>query len=594
MSNVVASLDAAAPVPESWPLPMPLPDTLPPVQPFTPDLLPESLRGWVTDIAHRMQCPPDFPAAGAIVAASSLIGARAVVQPKAKDDWRVAPNLWGLVVGNPGVKKSPALAGVLKPLDRLQAEESEHHQAEREAWEVDCKISKMRADADEKQAATLVKNGDHAAARALLAQKDDVAEPVARRFIVNDATAAKLGELLTVNPWGMLAYRDELVGLLGGMNRQGEEGARAFYLQAFDGNQGYTFDRIERGTKHIPRVCLAMLGGTQPGKLQEYVRSAVSGGAGDDGLLQRFALTVWPDVSREVAYVDSWPDAGAKERAWAVFERLAHLQPEGDTEPQVWRFDADAQDVFAEWLVRLDTDLVSDELHSALVSHLAKYRKLVPALALVFALVDTPEAGVIGEPELRRAIAWGQYLRTYAERMYSAATTPETGGAAALLRKIKAGALGEVFTSREVVKKGWAWLTNPGDVRKAAGVLVEYDWLRLETVPAGASGGRPSERYTVNPAALSGETEPPGQPEKLGSTQATTRQNRQNPPFAGFAGAMPGHSQKNEGGFAGFAGIPDGPIREIECSQAPAPATPGAQASTANLDLFDGDGEVFL
>ena len=56
-----------------WPEPAPLPDALPPVAPFDLELLPEALRGWVADIAHRMQCPPDFPAVGAVVAISSLI-----------------------------------------------------------------------------------------------------------------------------------------------------------------------------------------------------------------------------------------------------------------------------------------------------------------------------------------------------------------------------------------------------------------------------------------------------------------------------------------------------------------------------------------
>jgi len=53
-----------------WPEPVPLPDALPPVAPFDPELLPEAVRGMVADTAHRMQCPPDFPAVG-IVAAHS-------------------------------------------------------------------------------------------------------------------------------------------------------------------------------------------------------------------------------------------------------------------------------------------------------------------------------------------------------------------------------------------------------------------------------------------------------------------------------------------------------------------------------------------
>ncbi|MEO6320114.1 MAG: toprim domain-containing protein, partial [Polaromonas sp.] len=79
-----------------WPAPTPLPDALPPVMAFDAELMPLALRAWVMDVSHRMQCPPDFPAVAALVAISSLIGARAVVQPKARDDWQVVPNLWGM------------------------------------------------------------------------------------------------------------------------------------------------------------------------------------------------------------------------------------------------------------------------------------------------------------------------------------------------------------------------------------------------------------------------------------------------------------------------------------------------------------------
>lgn len=60
------SLDNAQPSLDGWPVPAALPDALPPVTQFDPDLLPEEIRSWVMDIAHRMQCPPDFPAVGAI------------------------------------------------------------------------------------------------------------------------------------------------------------------------------------------------------------------------------------------------------------------------------------------------------------------------------------------------------------------------------------------------------------------------------------------------------------------------------------------------------------------------------------------------
>lgn len=489
-----------------WPDPTPLPDALPPVDRFDADLLPVALRGWVMDIAHRMQCPADFPAVAALVALSSLIGARAVIQPKARDDWQVVPNLWGAVVGRPGVKKSPALGEALKPLHRLQANELELWQAAHDAWALDCKVMAMQDDANEKKAKGLA-GKDPAAARALLEPVDTPAEPTARRFIVNDATVEKLGELMQQNPWGTLSYRDELYGLLTGLDKQGQEGSRTFYLQSYDGNQGYTFDRIGRGTVHIPRVCLAMIGGIQPGRIQEYVRGAVAGGSADDGLLQRFGLAVWPDVTGDFVHVDQWPDTPAKQTAWAVFDRLAELQPASDTEPTVWRFDDAAQALFVEWLVPLETEIRGDDLHPAMVSHLSKYRKLIPALALVFALIDNPDSGgVIHEGELLRALAWGDYLRTHAHRLYAAAVMAETTDAATLLSRIRAGKLTDrdgvildSFTPRQVAVKHWAGLSTPDAVRKAADVLADYDWLRRDVVQGGAAGGRPSDRYIINP-----------------------------------------------------------------------------------------------
>ena len=496
---------------DTWPDPTPLPDALPPVQAFDPDLLPVALRGWVTDIAHRMQCPPDFPAVGAVVALSSLIGARAVVQPKARDDWQVVPNLWGLIVGRPGVMKSPALGEVLKPLHRLESTEREQWQLAHEAWELDTKVAELASKANERQAANLAAK-DPAKARALLAPTDQPTEPTMRRYVVSDSTVEALADLLVKNPWGLLIYRDELHGLLCSMDRQGQEGARGFYLTGYDGNQGHPVDRIGRGHSYVPRVCMAMLGGIQPGKVQSYVREAVNGGAGDDGLLQRFGLAVWPDIQQEFKLVDRWPDTPAKQAAWAVFERLNGLLPATDDDPQEWRFSPEAQAIFYEWLIPFETGIRGDELHPALVSHLAKWRKLIPALALIFALVDTPDTnGVIHEGELIRALAWAEYLRPHAERLYAAALIPETTGAHALLVKIKGGklcdsdgVLWESFTPRLVAVKSWAGLNSVDSVRKAAELLADYGWLARETAPTGSAGGRPSERYLIHPALLAG------------------------------------------------------------------------------------------
>jgi putative DNA primase/helicase len=117
-----------------WPDPQPLP-RLPAVMDFDPLLLPESLVGWVSDIAERVQCPVDFVAVGAMVALSAVVGRQIGVRPRRRDDWLVVPNLWGAVVGRPGVMKSPALKETTRPLERLDAAARRAYEAGLHDWE---------------------------------------------------------------------------------------------------------------------------------------------------------------------------------------------------------------------------------------------------------------------------------------------------------------------------------------------------------------------------------------------------------------------------------------------------------------------------
>lgn len=493
---------------ESWLPPLPIPDTLPPVDPFCLDLLPQSVRPWIADIAERMQCPPDFPAVGVMVALSSVIGRKAAIRPKRYDDWTVIPNLWGVIVGRPGVMKSPALSEIMKPLTRLEIEASNAHAEAMREFTTGQKLAAMDEKASEKKAAALVAKGKHDEAKRLLmdsAADEALPPPPLRRYRTTDSTMEALADILIDNPQGVLVYRDELAGLLQSLDREGQEGSRSFYLQGAEGNQGHTTDRIGRGkNRHVEAVCLSLLGGTQPGKLQAYIREAMSGGAGDDGLLQRFGLLVWPDISGDWRNVDRWPDTSARQQAFAVFQHLDALpfaidEETGKAVPQEYHFTPEAQDLFDSWRADLELSLrAKNGLPPALESHFSKYRKLAPALALVCALAD-------GEPEvsrgsLLRALSWCDYLRKHAERAYAAGSRPATQGAAALLAKIEAGKVADGFKPADVYLKGWTNLSNREDVQAAAAMLCDLNHLQRVQHKTGPAGGRPSVTYRIHPA----------------------------------------------------------------------------------------------
>jgi len=492
--------------PNEWKAPLPFPTSLSSVAPFDPAMLPEALREWVCDIADRMQCPPDFSAVGAIVALSSVIGRKRLIEPKRYDDWAVTPNLWGCVVGRPGVMKSPALAQVMRQLDRLQAKATEAHKQSMAKWEVDQELAKMSQKSATTKAQKLVDGNKLLEAEALLRSAKSAEEepaPALRRYVTTDSSMEALAEILEGNPYGTLVYRDELSGLLKSLDREGQESARSFYLQAYDGNQGWVTDRIMRGKyRRIEAVCLSLLGGIQPGKIESYIRAAVSGGDGDDGLLQRFGMLVWPDASDTWKNVDRWPDTPAKNRAFEVFERLDALEPDQEGEPIALKFTQDAQGLFDEWRAELEITLRQGGLLPALESHLAKYRKLVPALALVCGLADG-ERDSIGRLSLMRALEWSEYLRTHAERAYRAGQVPDTQGAQSLLTRIRAKDLQDGFRTREIYLKGWSHLSSVEAAKAAVALLVDLNHIRpMDTDDSGI--GRPTVAYAINPKTLEG------------------------------------------------------------------------------------------
>lgn len=263
---------------DAWGDPQTIPLDLPPVMAFDYELLPEALREFVADVAERMQCPPDFVAAAIMVALAGVVGKKSGIRPKRHDDWLVVPNLWGAAIGRPGIMKSPAIGQPFRFLRRLQAEAQRRHEQALRDYLQKRLVAEAQKKAQKKavEEAVRKKEDPREAARQFTVEEPE--EPTPRRYIVNDSTVEKLGELLNRNPNGLTVFRDELVGLLRQLDKEGQEGARAFYLEAWDGLGTYTYDRIGRGTLHIETVLLSIIGGIQPGRLLAYLRAALKNG----------------------------------------------------------------------------------------------------------------------------------------------------------------------------------------------------------------------------------------------------------------------------------------------------------------------------
>ncbi|HEY3439464.1 MAG TPA: YfjI family protein [Paludibaculum sp.] len=486
--------------PAGWPKLEPIQSELPPVQAFSAELLPESFRPLVKGVAEQMQVPIDYPAVVTVLCLAGAVNRRAVIQPKVNDTgWLIVPNLWGGIIGHPGIKKSPVIQAVTRPLSQIQVEWRREHEEAQGDYARAKEEHELRNSAWKEQYKLSAKKGAAAPER-------PEGEPVPaklRRLIMNDATFEALHQTMNENPAGVLVIRDELTGWWSQLDRAGREGERAFCLQAWNGNTGHTIDRIGRGTVHVEACCMSLLGGIQPGRLRSYLVDALEDGPSNDGLVQRFQLLVWPDTAPEWRYVDRIPDADAEERAGRVFRKLVELDPDN---PARYRFSPEAQSLFIEWLAENEGKIRGDELHPALIAHLSKYSKLMPALAVLFELaawaVDVGSANTVSLEHTRQAAAWCEYLESHSRRVYSCVVTPQLRAARELAAKLRGRkvAAGGSFSCREVYLKGWSYLDTTEAVKQAAEVLQDAGWVRdVSGGEPGPAGGRPSNRYEVNP-----------------------------------------------------------------------------------------------
>lgn len=503
--DIQARLAGADPL-AAWPDPIPLQDDLPPVLPFNPGLLPDQLRGWARDIAERMCCPIDLVAIPAMVAAGAAIGRKVGIRPQRHTDWLEVANLWGCVVAPAGSLKSPAAKEALGPIRRLEAKAAEENEAALADFKVAERLHKLEQDEADRSAKSALKAKGRDNAMAMLKAVAPPVPPPMKRHLTSDGTAEKLGEICSANPNGILVHRDELVTMLEDLGNPDKATARGFFLTGWGGMEGYTFDRITRGTVRVPALNLSVYGTTQPARLAGYIRETLR--SFDDGMVQRLQLLAWPDFTIAFREVDRHPDSEARRKANECFDDLATLdvreigakwdEATGPLGVPFLRFADEAQEAFTEWRAGLEHRVRGDELAPCLSSHLAKYRGLIPRLALICHLANNAY-GPVSAKALQQALGWAAYLESHARRAYASVTVDNAEAARAIWRRVKRGDLPTTFSAREIQRKGWSGLKDKGRIATGLAALCDADWLSAGEVQ---TGGRPTTVYTVNPKAL--------------------------------------------------------------------------------------------
>jgi hypothetical protein len=447
---------------------------------------------WITTAADAAACPPDYVAAPLLASVSALIGHSRWAQ--ATPGWTEPPHLWIGAVGDSGNGKSPGadclMRDVLPEIEKKMVADFPDRLRE---WRASVEFAKAAEEKWEKDVREAQKRGAPAPLPPVAMAEP---EPQSPRLRQNDVTIERVASLLaTAAPKGLLIIRDELAGWIDSMSAYNPAG-REFWVEAY-GGRPYRVERVKHPEPIvIPRLAVAVSGGTQPDKIALMMRGA------DDGLLARILWT-WPD-STPFRLADQAPRT-----EWSIgaLDRLRELDLQAGDPPSPIMVPLTER--ARSMIETFGREMQHQQLAAGglLRSAIGKARGQALRLALGLEMLwwcgeegMTPPPVEISERAFTAAAAMLEdYFMPMAERVYcDAAATERERGAATLARWVIRNQPRELHVrhlQRDIRLPG---LRTADQIRNAAEVLVEADWFRAP-VPGSEFGQRGKVAYPVNP-----------------------------------------------------------------------------------------------
>jgi hypothetical protein len=148
----------------------------------------------------------------------------------------------------------------------------------------------------------------------------------------------------------------------------------------------------------------------------------------------------------------------------------------------------------------LNTRARNGSQHAAFESHLSKYMKLMPSIALILHLA-MDGISPVSRRAAEMAVAWCDYLESHARRIYAIATCPERQVALPLLKHLISWPKDKPIRIRSIRLHGWSGLRNDRDIESPLELLMDRGWVQSVQVVPGSGGGRPTTDYILHPEA---------------------------------------------------------------------------------------------
>ena len=473
--------------------------------------LPVSVRGWVFNQAVRLNVAPELIVVPLFSIIGSLIGTKLAIQPKKNDYWTVYANMWGMIIAPPGTKKSAILTTSIKSLTKFEAEEAKEHFKYMEINEPLIEELQIKLEENKGKIKKAVKNSAEPEELKLLRNETSLLNIELKKLIkgvkrlsTNSFTIEKLIDMLGDNPNGLMIWRDEISGLFESFKKKGQESLRQFLLEGWNGDGTYQYDILSRNTKPLSGICITLLGGIQPSVINKML-SEMKQDQNDDGFIQRFQLTVYPNQDRPAKFVDSGIDKDlekvVEELMFEIYKmdgvRFGIKTPYSDT--CYTKLSPDAYARFAAYMDSNEKEVDHAE-NGGYKNHLSKFGKLFSGLILIFHVIDCIETKRASTKVqlfiVEMAILWCELFKAHAKKLYDIEYNFEALSGFALAKKIVDQKIQDGASIRTVYKNGWTNLKSQTEAELGAQFLEKHNWLKV--VEEKPKSGRPSQVLMLN------------------------------------------------------------------------------------------------
>ena len=363
---------------------------------FPLDAFPQAVQSIILDMARYENYKIEFIATAMLSAVSAALGG--TYRIRIKSDWQSNSALYLILVGRPGLGKTPPLEAAYRPVRKHDYALFKAYETVLESWK---------------------------------AAGGTGSKPVLKRTIVSDFTPESLLLTHNNNPRSVVILVDEIMGMFNSANRYTNGQLIEQLLTAWSGG-ALDVTRASNSTYiHIERPCINIVGTTQTKRVHELLKK----GFEENGLLDRI-LFVFPKSGELSKWTNQGDDDGeytslAAKRWEKIVDKVLALdydtESEGDgTEERtahVLSMDKEAKEYFFSWwnekVDRINSIEDDAEVDSREMKHPAQVARLALLIQVLRYASDESHLQFVDIGSIKAAIRLNDYFEDSYSRIRS-------------------------------------------------------------------------------------------------------------------------------------------------------------------------------